>query len=581
MSNDKLKQLLTKKNYKITELIPTSGSSSPTKYRNFEIIFTKNPSKSSSSIQDFVEEDEYDSNDDDDYEEEDDSSNTENSESEDEDSSVSSIDTDEALDCEIDDKIEEQIEDTIKNDIYIKQMNKEYKKSKSKHLKELIDACKNKIRENVIKEHAKNIKLKDKYSRIFKKKIAKNNNKMDTLEYYDENYSASEKYDLIKKMNEVNEVNIINKPYRIKILESDIPVIFKAHAIKKINALKHMDPSNGEYSKLKYWIDNFMRIPFNNYVSLPVYITDGLEKCNDFMENAQKTLDIAVYGLNDTKMQIMQLLGQLISNPHSTGISIGIHGDKGIGKTSIVKDGISKILNRPFAFIPLGGATESSYLEGHSYTYEGSSWGKIVQILLDCQTMNPVIFFDELDKISDTPKGEEIASILTHLTDATQNSEFHDKYFTELKFDLSKCIFIFSYNDETKINPILKDRMYTIHAKGYDKKEKVVIAKQYLLSKIIKEINFNETDIILPDDIIGYIIDKYCNSESGVRGLKRCLEIIYTKLNLYRLIKPGTKMFDNNITMELVFPVTITKQLVDKFITIKDIQNQSLKMMYI
>ena len=217
---------------------------------------------------------------------------------------------------------------------------------------------------------------------------------MDTLEYYDENYSAPEQYELIKKMNEINEVNIINKPYRIKILESDIPIIFKAHAIKKINALQHMDPSNGEYSKLKYWIDNFMRIPFNNYVSLPVYITDGLEKCNAFMENAQKTLDMAVYGLNDTKMQIMQLLGQLISNPQSTGISIGIHGDKGIGKTSIVKEGISKILNRPFAFIPLGGATESSYLEGHSYTYEGSSWGKIVQILLDCQTINPVIFFD-------------------------------------------------------------------------------------------------------------------------------------------------------------------------------------------
>ena len=572
-----LKKKLLNKNYKIKEI-----SSSPNnKYRNFEIIFTK-PMNTIESDEDFEEDN------DDDYDEDDsDDEDTENSESENEDSSVSSVDTEELLEYEIDDELDDHINDVIKKDVYIKQMNKEYKKSKSAHLKELIEACKNKIKENVIKEHAKEQKLKDKYSRIFKKKLDNHNNhnrnqkSTDTIKYYKDNYKAKEQYELIKNMNEINDINIIKKPYRIKILESNIPVLFKAYAMNKINALQKMDPSNGEYSKLKYWIDNFMRIPFNNYVSLPVYITDGVEKCNAFMENAQLTLDTAVYGLNDAKMQFMQLLGQLISNPKSTGIAIGIHGDKGIGKTSLVKDGISKILNRPFAFIPLGGATEASYLEGHSYTYEGSSWGKIVQILMDCNIMNPVIFFDELDKISDTPKGGEITSILTHLTDTTQNAEIHDKYFTELHFDLSKCIFIFSYNDETKINPILKDRMYTIYAKGYDKKEKIIIAQKYLISKIQKEVNFTESDIIIPDEVIGYIIDKYCNSESGVRNLKRCLEIIYTKINLSRLIKPGTKMFDNNITLDLTFPFTITQSLVDKLIIVKDIQNQSLKMMYI
>jgi ATP-dependent Lon protease len=90
--------------------------------------------------------------------------------------------------------------------------------------------------------------------------------------------------------------------------------------------------------------------------------------------------------------------------------------------------------------------------------------------------MNPVIYFDELDKISDTPKGEEIAGILTHLTDTSQNSQYHDKYFAEVDFDLSKCLFIFSYNDESKVNPILRDRMYRIHTKGYDKKQKTIIS---------------------------------------------------------------------------------------------------------
>ena len=103
-------------------------------------------------------------------------------------------------------------------------------------------------------------------------------------------------------------------------------------------------------------------------------------------------------------------------------------------KTTLIREGISKILNRPFTFIALGGATDSSFLEGHSYTYEGSNWGKIVDILIQSKCMNPVIYFDELDKVSMTPKGEEIIGILTHLTDTTQNVQFHDKYFSQPRF---------------------------------------------------------------------------------------------------------------------------------------------------
>ena len=138
----------------------------------------------------------------------------------------------------------------------------------------------------------------------------------------------------------------------------------------------------------------------------------------------------------------MQFIGQWIANPNAVAPPIAIKGPPGTGKTTLIKEGISKILNRPFAFLALGGATDSSFLEGHSYTYEGSSWGKVVDILLQSKTMNPVIYFDELDKISNTPKGEEITGILTHLTDTTQNSQFHDKYFSSVDFDLSKVLFI-------------------------------------------------------------------------------------------------------------------------------------------
>ena len=188
--------------------------------------------------------------------------------------------------------------------------------------------------------------------------------------------------------------------------------------------------------------------------------------------------------------------------------------------------------------------------------------------------MNPVIYFDELDKISDTPRGEEIVGILTHLTDTSQNSQFHDKYFSEIDFDLSKCLFIFSYNDESKINPILKDRMYRIKTKGYSGKEKLSIANNYILPKIREQIKFNKEDIIIPDEVISYINETHCNKEDGVRNMKRCLEIIHTKLNLYRLMKPDSNLFESDMSLKVEFPFKVTKDIVDKLIK-KDQDNTS------
>jgi ATP-dependent Lon protease len=336
-----------------------------------------------------------------------------------------------------------------------------------------------------------------------------------------------------------------------------------------------LEPGSGDYYKQKTWVDTFMKIPFNKYSSLDMTITDGVDKCHDFMQTALKTLDDAAYGLADAKMQIMQLFGQLLTNPKSVGTAVGIWGPPGTGKTSLVKEGISKILKRPFAFIPLGGATDSSYLEGHSITYEGSIYGRIVQALLDADTMDVVFFFDEVDKVSETEKGREIIGILTHLVDTTQNDQFHDKYFPEIDFDLSRCLFIFSYNDETLVNPILRDRMYKIQTKGYDKKEKTVIANKYLLPKIREQVKFTEAEIVIPEETLHYIIDDLCNKEDGVRNLKRCLEIIYTKLNLYRLMRHGTNLFESEMTLKVEFPFTVTKEVVDKLIKKKETENIS------
>ena len=179
--------------------------------------------------------------------------------------------------------------------------------------------------------------------------------------------------------------------------------------------------------------------------------------------------------------------------------------------------------------------------------------------------MNPVILFDELDKLSDSFKGQEITGVLTHLTDTTQNTKFTDKYMSEISLDMSKALYIFSYNDETAVNPILKDRMYKIETKGYKTPEKLIIAKDYLLPKIRTLAKFEEKDIVFDDEVLEYIINDFTEKESGVRNLKRCLEIIYTKLNLYRLMKPDINLFEKSdgfkLKEKLVFHVLLVKKL--------------------
>ena len=478
--------------------------------------------------------------------------------------------------------IEEKSSEKESNDDEVLKQLKELqgKNKNNKAITECIETYEKKVKENKKKTEKKQKKQKEKNVRIFKR-VLHDKNKNNDFDFFDK-LEIEEQKKIIKEVREINKITRIEKPYRITLLESEIPAVFKASAMKKIANLRYMEPGSGEYYKVKNWVDTFMQIPFGKYNTLPVNISDGVDKCHEFMEQAQKTLDDAVYGLNDAKMQIMQMLGQLVTNPQAIGTAIAIKGPMGTGKTSLVKEGISKILNRPFSFIALGGATDSSFLEGHSYTYEGSVWGKIVQIIIDSKCMNPVIYFDELDKISDTPKGEEIAGILTHLTDTSQNSQFHDKYFAEIDFDLSKCLFIFSYNDESKVNPILRDRMYKIQTKGYDKKEKTIISTNYLLPKIREQVKFSSEDIVIPDSAIHHIIEEYCMKEDGVRNLKRCLEIIYTKLNLYRLMKPGTNLFEQEMSLKVEFPMKVTNDIVDKLIKKdKDSLDKSLYGLYV
>ena len=383
---------------------------------------------------------------------------------------------------------------------------------------------------------------------------------------------------------EVKNTHMQTVPLRFRILESNMDMKLKAHAINKINTLNQMEPSSSEYFKLLNYIEALAKLPIGKYNTLPVQNTSGHQQIADFLEGTRKKLDLAVYGHDDAKSQIILLLAQWISNPQSKGLVIGIEGSMGCGKTTLVKDGICKVLGLPFGFVPLGGVSDGSYLVGHSYTYEGSKWGRIAEILMGCQCMNPILFLDELDKVSTTRHGEEIINMLIHLTDSTQNDSFHDKYFSDIPFDLSRCLVVFSFNNGELINPILRDRMITIKTSGYNTANKVEIAKHYMLPEIDKKFGFVSGDIDFHDDILQYII-RHTPEEQGVRNFRRSLEEIISKINLARLMKQPllkkSKKLPEQTSVSL--PLHVTTDIVDELLWCSKVKNTnvSLPMMYL
>ena len=274
----------------------------------------------------------------------------------------------------------------------------------------------------------------------------------------------------------------------------------------------------------------------------------------NYISDVNSILDNCIYGHLNAKKQISRLIGQWM-NGKMTGGCIGFCGPPGVGKTTLCKNGLSKCLinedgsTRPFAFVPLGGSNNGSLLEGHHYTYLGSTWGKIVDILITTKCMNPIIYIDEVDKISKTEQGKEIISILTHITDLSQNMEFNDRYFAGIPIDLSKVLFIFSYNDSGAIDHILKDRIHEIQIKGLTRNEKIKITKDYILPEIFDIVGFTKDDIIIKRCEIEYLIDNY-TYEAGVRKLHEHLLVIIREINLQLIMD------------DLTIPYTITTEYI-------------------
>jgi len=354
-----------------------------------------------------------------------------------------------------------------------------------------------------------------------------------------------------------------DQPVMFKILNMKTTPEIQAQLMAKYNNLQNIDPGSGEYYKMRNWLEKATALPLGIRKELPVKVEEGPEICQAFMSKAKKCLDDAIYGQEESKLQILQFIASKITNPQSRGMNLLLVGPPGIGKTSLIKQGIAKALDWPFQFISLGGDSDASTFSGHQMVYEGSHCGKIVNSLVQAKSMSMVLMFDELDKISDTPKGEEIQNLLVHLTDPTQNADFEDKYLSGIPLDLSQAMFVFSANDINKIDRVLLDRFLVVHLEGYGSKEKMEIAEKFLLPTALKEVNLAER-VGISKEVLQHILETYAKEEKGVRELKRCMEQIAQKLNMLRLFNnPDLPFYIKDFSL----PFILKKDHVDKFLT--------------
>lgn len=330
----------------------------------------------------------------------------------------------------------------------------------------------------------------------------------------------------------------------------DLNIKFKSIKAAKSELMSKME-SDGAIK------DRIIAIVHDKFGSEKLQIYNEYKHIGNYMKQVHDTLDNAAYGHEDAKKQIERILGQWITGDQS-GYCFGFEGPPGVGKTSLAKEGISKCLkdkdgnSRPFGFIAIGGSSNGSTLDGHNYTYVGSMWGKIVDILMESKCMNPIIFIDEIDKVSRTEAGREIIGILTHLVDPTQNDKFQDKYFSGIDLDLSKVLFIFSYNDVELMDSILLDRIHRVKFKHLSVDEKITITNKYVLPEFSKKMGYKSPSdiLVINDNVVKYLIDNY-TAEAGVRKLKEILFEIVSEINLELLSNNDTKL-----------PIRLTEDLI-------------------
>lgn len=400
------------------------------------------------------------------------------------------------------------------------------------------------------------------------KKVSNGNEFIANIIYSQLNYIGQIKlkkssFNIKKELDKLK--GIINADIDLKkqvLLSKNMPEHVKKICLEKLDELKN---ANNETYKIKMYVNILIQYPWLSDLDDNIFKNVSIDKSKSkiFLENIEKKLNTQIYGHNTAKNKILQTFAKLISVQGTHISPIALAGPPGVGKTKFAQC-LAECLDIPFVQITLGGQNDGELLHGHGYTYTGSQPGLIVKKMVDAGSARCIMYFDELDKcVSKNGQVNELMSILIHLTDPMTNGSFQDRFFQEITFPLNKVIFIFSFNDISKIDKILLDRMEIINVESYSIKEKITISNDYLLKQLCNEIGFEYESIKFKPEILTFLIEQY-TLEPGVRSLKRSIENILLKLNIDKIYQRGIFSNDNEYTSDN--PLFITKELVSEYL---------------
>lgn len=302
--------------------------------------------------------------------------------------------------------------------------------------------------------------------------------------------------------------------YTEKIQAIGFPEETEEKLLREVNKMFKVSPSSQEYGLIKTYLDSILEMPWNTYTTDTVNI-----------EKAEKQLEKDHYGLKKVKERILEIISVRKLNPEIKSQIICLVGPPGVGKTSVGKS-IAAALGRSYARVSLGGVRDEAEIRGHRKTYVGAMPGRIVNAIKQAKCMNPVILFDEIDKMGSDYKGDPSSAMLEVL-DPEQNSTFTDHYF-EIPLDLSDVLFITTANTTETIPAPLLDRMEVIELSSYTREEKFHIAKKHLLPKQLKKHGETRKTLKINDKALYEIIDCY-TKEAGVRGLEKKIASVCRK----------------------------------------------------
>jgi ATP-dependent Lon protease len=364
----------------------------------------------------------------------------------------------------------------------------------------------------------------------------------------------------MKKQLDILEKYVPNIDLQYKILQLNTSIENKQTIYSKYKELKQMTSDDDERGKLKHWLNWAITIPHNDIKTFPY----SKNQLTNFIRHVSTTLDKELYGMKNVKEQILLFVSSKIQNPHMKKCSLGLIGLPGTGKTAISRL-LAKVLDFPFEQIALGGISNPDFLKGHEYTYVGAQPGEIVKCMRRMKYKNGILFLDEFDKISDN---KDLCSALLHITDPIQNSEFRDKFLSDITIDLSYLWFIYSMNG-FPTDSALRDRIYTIEVPGYQLEDKICIVIDYLFPKSLQNINTPKDSIKVTPKVAEYLVKQTTDwkNTTGVRTIEQVVNNIVSKIDFlvkHQDNKGKLKGFDIsfNTGKTVRYPLTLTSEMI-------------------